>query len=99
VDGIAGQLVIYQKCCLWYELLNDTSGVSVLECNGILLPDLKIHLFSPQILLSLNTKVVDMPLSGTSLILSWTMGITLILHSIAKALLIIHAFYNIMCTV
>jgi hypothetical protein len=51
LDGIAGQLVAHQKGRLQYEILNDAGGVTILECEGYHLPDLKIRLFSPQILL------------------------------------------------
>jgi hypothetical protein len=51
MDGIAGQLVAHKKGRLWYEVLNDAGVVSIIEFDGYLLPDLKIRLFSPQVLL------------------------------------------------
>jgi hypothetical protein len=51
MDGIAGQLVAHQKGRLRYEILNNAGGVSILECEGYLLPGLKVRLFSPQLLL------------------------------------------------
>jgi hypothetical protein len=52
MDGIAGQLVAHKRGRLRYEILNDTGGVSVIECEGYLLPGLKIRLFSPQVFLA-----------------------------------------------
>jgi hypothetical protein len=51
MDGIAGQLIAHQKGRLQYEVLNDAGGITVLECDGYHLPELKIRLFSPQVLL------------------------------------------------
>jgi hypothetical protein len=52
MDGITGQLVAHQKGRLQYEVLNDAGGITVLECDGYHLPELKIWLFSSQILLA-----------------------------------------------
>jgi hypothetical protein len=54
MDGIAGQLIAHQRGRLQYEILNDAGGVTILECNGYHLPDLKIWLFSPQVMLAEN---------------------------------------------
>jgi hypothetical protein len=51
MDGIVGTLIAHQKGCLCYEIINNARGVTILECEGYHLPDLKIRLFSPQILL------------------------------------------------
>ena len=42
MDGISGQLIAHQKGRLCYKMLNDAGNVSVLECDGFLLPSLKI---------------------------------------------------------
>jgi hypothetical protein len=54
MDGIAGQLIAHQQGRLQYKVLNDAGGVTILECNGFHLPDLKIRLFSPQAMLAEN---------------------------------------------
>ena len=48
MDGIAGLLVSHQKGRVRYEVINDAGGLSVLECEAYLLPDLEFRLFSPQ---------------------------------------------------
>jgi hypothetical protein len=51
MNGIAGQLTAHQKGRLHYEILNNSGSVSVLECDGYYVPESKIRLLSPQLLL------------------------------------------------
>jgi hypothetical protein len=51
MDGITGHLVAHQKGWLQYKVLNDAGGITVLKCDGCHLLDLKIRMFSPQIML------------------------------------------------
>ena len=51
MDGIAGQIVAHQKGRLRYEILNDAGEMTVLTCDGYHIPELKIRLFSPQVML------------------------------------------------
>ena len=48
MEGIASQFLSKQKGTILYEVINDQGGISVLQCEGYYLPDLKIRLFSPQ---------------------------------------------------
>ena len=47
--GIARLLVSTQNDRVRYKVINDAGGLSILECEGYLLPDLKVRLFIPQV--------------------------------------------------
>ena len=47
--GIAGVLVETQKGQVWYEVINDACGLSILECKWYSLTDFKMRLFIPQV--------------------------------------------------
>ena len=49
VDGIAGLLVATQNVQVQYEVINDSGGFYILECEGYLFPDLNVGLFIPQV--------------------------------------------------
>ena len=49
MDGIAGLMFATQKVRVRYEVINDSGGLSILECEGYLLPDIKVCLFRPQV--------------------------------------------------
>jgi hypothetical protein len=98
MDGIAGQLIAHQKGRLRYEVLNDTVGITVLECNGYHLPELKIRLFSPQVLLVEN--------QAGQFILEWDNAyfihpngdrITIGYHR-QRSLPVVHGFHNVLGT-
>jgi hypothetical protein len=51
MDGIAGMLTSHKKGRVRYEVINDSGGLSILECEAYYLPALKFRLFSPQVFL------------------------------------------------
>ena len=48
LEDIARQFLAKQKGTIRYEVINNQGGISLLQCKGYYLPDLKIQLFSPQ---------------------------------------------------
>jgi hypothetical protein len=85
MDGIAGQLIAHQTGLLRYEILNDAGGITILECQGYHLPDLKICLFSPQVFLA-EQKGGWYVLNGTNPILNLLTVIRSLSNTIDKRL-------------
>ena len=49
MNGISGLMVATQKGQVQYEVINDSGGLSILECDRYFLPDLKVRLLIPHI--------------------------------------------------
>jgi hypothetical protein len=98
MDGTAGQLVARQKGRLRYEVLNNAGGITVLECDGYHLPELKIRLFSPQILLGEQ--------QGGKYVLEWNTSYLLLANGDRitigyhrqTSLPVIRGFHNVLAT-
>ena len=100
MDGIAGMLTSHQKGRVRDEIINDASGLSVLQCEAYHLPSLKFRLFSPQVFLREATErdgVYKLRWDSSRLDLANGDQITIGYHQ-QTALPVLRAFTNAMKT-
>ena len=100
MDGIAGLMFATQKVRVRYEVINDSGGLSILECEGYFLPDIKVCLFRPQVFIQEPQErdgTYTLTWDGSVFVFKTRYFISIVYHR-QNALPVLQAFYGAMKT-